>query len=275
MHTLHSTLSTVLLAALLGLADIGIAQENLTPIECGKYYQIQSTVSKERRTLLVRLPDDYEKTDKRYPVLYKLDGEMGNFLEAVSSAYYLFDIAEKAPDFIVVGLKNTDRNRDMFPERGADDFARFIDEELTPYLEKHFRTSGVRILCGQSLSSVFAMDLFLKRPGAFDGYVLSSFGLSGDWLTLFKRDLAEMRPAGKRRVIFYISNGKLDPYDSDGSRTRNGILFMDSLRALNQPALRIKYRVYEDEGHVPFPTLCDALRWIYFPENIGWLAEAQ
>ena len=64
----------------------------------------------------------------------------------------------------------------------------------------------------------------------------------------------------------FVSNARTDSYDPGGSRNQNGLLFLDSLRHSAASALRIKYQVYEDEGHAPFPTIYDALKWMYSPE---------
>ena len=231
----------------------------------GTYRRIHSAVLHEDRTLLVRLPGHYGTTDKKFPVLYKLDGAKTIFLQTAGTIEYLADW-ELTPDHIVVAIENTDRNRDMMPERGAADFVRFLKEELIPFVDTNYRTNGFRVLCGQSLSSVFALYASLREPGTFDGYVLSSFGLSEAWLSLFEKELERSSRPGLQKRYLYVANGRLDSYDPDGARARNGLRFIDSLRKSGAPGLRFKYRIYEDEGHVPFPTIYDALRWIYASE---------
>jgi uncharacterized protein len=198
-------------------------------VSCGVVRRLHSKILNEDRVLLLRLPLDYGTGGKRYPVLYKLDGSKDVFLETVGTVEYLVDKVDRFPDRIVVAIENTDRNRDMFPERGAADFDRFLTEELTPFIDANYRTNGTRILCGQSLSSVFALYSFLREPCAFDGYVLSSFGLSTEWLNLFEAALAKSAALAGRKTHLYVANGALDPYDSDGSRSRNGVIFLDSL----------------------------------------------
>jgi predicted alpha/beta superfamily hydrolase len=41
----------------------------------GHYETVHSSKLNEERRLLVHLPDDYETSSKKYPVLYVLDGE--------------------------------------------------------------------------------------------------------------------------------------------------------------------------------------------------------
>jgi predicted alpha/beta superfamily hydrolase len=247
-------------------APASTGPEDGAAISSGIYRRVHSAVLHEDRTLLIRLPEDYGATDKKFPVLYKLDGAKTIFLQTAGAIEYLADW-QLAPDHIVVAIENTDRNRDMMPERGAADFVRFLREELIPFVDTNYRTNGFRILCGQSLSSVFALYAFLREPDTFDGYVLSSFGLSAEWLGLFERELGQTPARGTQRRYLFLSNGKLDSYDPDGARARNGLRFIDSLRVSRAAVLQIKHRVYEDEGHVPFPTIHDALKWIYAPRT--------
>ncbi len=240
-----------------------------TPVTCGNYRTIHSKVLGEDRTLLVHLPGDYGKSDKKYPVLYKLDGEKGGFLQTFSAASYLFDMTEKAPDPIIVGIESTDRYRDMGPDKGADNFIQFIKAELIPFVDKNYRTNNFRILCGQSLSSLFALYSFLKEPTLFDAYVLSSFGLYKESLAdLFERELRgnqDLREVGKKYL--FVANGRKDAYDPDGSIAKRGAQFLTSLEQSVPKSVLIKSKYYDDEGHVPFPSFYDGLRWIYSCEK--------
>jgi len=176
---------------------------------------------------LIRLPEDYDKSDKTYPVLYKLDGEKEIFLQAFSAAYYLYDMAGKAPDHIIIGIENTDRNRDMEVDQGANRFIQFLQSELIQYIDKNYRTNGFEILCGQSSSAVFALYSFLKQPSLFDAYILGSFGLYKESLAVqFEKALKEnneLKTTGKTYI--YVANGKRDANDPDGTITKRGISF--------------------------------------------------
>ncbi len=244
------------------------AEADYPPIAWGHYRTIHSKTLGEDRRLLVRLPDDYGRSDKKYPVLFKLDGEKGSFLHALSAGYYLFDMTEGAPDLIVVGIENTDRGRDMQPDQGADRFVTFLESELIPFIDEAYRTSGVRILCGQSLTSVFGLYSFLKQPALFDGYILSSFSLYKESLTeLFETEL-KRNPALRRedaagRVCLFVAFGTRDPYDADGSRTKRGAAFLESLRKVVPAFVRFEIKAYAGEGHVPYASFYDGLRWIY------------
>ena len=244
------------------------AQADGTPITFGVYRTIHSEVLGEDRTLLVHLPGDYAKSGMRYPVLYKLDGEMSNFVQALSAANYLFDWTDKAPEPIIVGIVNTDRGRDMSLDQRPDNFIQFLKAELIPFIDKNYRTNRFRTLCGQSASSVLAGYSFLKQPSLFDAYVLSSFGLFNEsYATRYNSELKrqDWKAVGQRYL--FVANGKRDSYDADGSTTIRGAKFLDSLRSAAPATVLIETRDYDDEGHVPFPAIYDGLKWIYSREK--------
>jgi predicted alpha/beta superfamily hydrolase len=245
-----------------------VAQSDNAAVICGSYQKIHSNILGEDRTLLIRLPDDYGKSDEKYPVLYKLDGEKGNFLQAFSAAFYLFDMTGKAPEHIIVGIENTDRNRDMRADAGASNFIVFLQSELIPFINKTYRTNGFSILCGQSSSAVFTLYSFLKQPDLFDAYILGSFGLYNEsQAVLFENELkrnGDLKSVGKKYI--YVANGKQDAYDPDGTITKRGDQFLESLKQTVSTSVLLKYKMYDEEGHVPFPTIYDGLKWIYHYE---------
>ena len=85
----------------------------------------------------------------------------------------------------MVGVVNVDRVRDLTPEPGeadrkrypssghADRFRRFLEEELVPYVDTHFRTQPFRILAGHSHGGLFAIHALLSGD-AFDAFIASS-----------------------------------------------------------------------------------------------------
>jgi uncharacterized protein len=264
------TICTVWAAAL--LCDAGLSAEEVRPpvevdgtaISCGSYRRLHSNVLGEDRILRVRLPVGYEKADRKYAVLYELDGNALVFIEASAAVDYLADMTDKVPDHIVVGIENTDRRRDMDPERGAEKFGKFLTTELVPFIEGQYRASGFRVLAGQSFSALFALHLFLREPVAFDAYILASPGIYKEALVpLFERELADSsRWARAGRRMLFVAVGRRDSYDPDGSITARGARFLAAVTR-TAPAVVAKSTTYEDEGHVPFPSVYDGLRWIY------------
>ncbi len=245
------------------------AQDANGPVTIGTYIQIHSDVLREERIVLVSLPEDYRKSEKTYPVLFKLDGDKDNFLQTSSAADYLSDMSDDAPDPIIIGIENTDRYRDMLPDQKADSFIQFISTELIPFVNRNYRTNGFRILSGQSLSSLFAFYSFLEQPDLFDAYILGSFGLYKESLAvLFDNELkrnSQLRSLGKKYL--FVGNGKLDTNDPDGAITKRGDQFLELFKQTVPASVIVKRKVYDEEGHVPFPTVYDGLKWIYSNEK--------
>ncbi|MGZ4888781.1 MAG: alpha/beta hydrolase-fold protein [Candidatus Angelobacter sp.] len=158
------------------------AQGNGEPIVIGKRIQIHSKVLNETRTLLIATPAGYDQETERYPVLYMLDGE-DNFVQVVGIVQSLAE-ADRIPPILVVGIANTERERDLAPHTeveleirfhpksgGANEFLKFISSELIPYVDLHYRTRPYKMLVGHSLGGLFAVYALASDPKLFNAYI--------------------------------------------------------------------------------------------------------
>ena len=155
-----------------------------TPIEVGRSYQIDSKILGEQRTIDVQLPDGYQADSaRRYPLIVVLDGEYESQIAFAVTGFYA--TMSRLPETIVVGVRNTNRMRDLTPAPldgwmpppdagnagGADRFLGFLAQELLPYLERTYRTAPMRVLVGHSLGGLFAVYAMTARPDLFTGYL--------------------------------------------------------------------------------------------------------
>src|SRR5262249_2004077 len=132
------------LALWLLLLGFGTAAGADGPVVIGETRRIHSTVLNEDRVYRVSLPESYGwAKDRRYPVLFLLDGQT-HFLHVAGSVGYLAQQGD-IPEMIVVGLDSTVRIRDFtqtdWPSvwvggGGAGNFKRFISTELIPDVDK-------------------------------------------------------------------------------------------------------------------------------------------
>ncbi len=127
------------------------AQEHGDDFVIGKYLQMNSKILNEERTIVVDLPEGYDKSHASYPVLYVLDADWEDlFTTVVATSGYLNEFG-RIPKMIVVGICNTDRTRDMTPVKikneqtsgGAAFFLKFISEELMPFIGPY---NGLRFI---------------------------------------------------------------------------------------------------------------------------------
>ena len=239
----------------------------------GKFIKIRSQILKEERTLSIALPRDYDKNQKFYPVLYILDAEARNeFTEAVSTVKDLH--AEGiGPQMIIVGIRNTNRNRDMIPipvshrpqSGGSRKFLKFITDELKSYVKKNYRTTDFSILYGASNAGLFSIYALFENPYAFDGIIASSpmIGHCPDYMQM-KAEAFVRRDRINNCALFMI-------YGTEDSH-RVTIHFPDFHEYLKSNAPRgfvSQLTVLKGEGHVPKSSKSRGLRYV-FTHNKSW-----
>jgi predicted alpha/beta superfamily hydrolase len=84
-----------------------LAQQNVRDVNDLNLYNSRSKLLNSQFVddtfhIFISLPDDYNSTDKRYPVLYVLDGDI-SYGMAAGIARYL-EIGGNIPELIVIGI---------------------------------------------------------------------------------------------------------------------------------------------------------------------------
>jgi len=238
-------------------------------INIGFQDSIESKVLNENRKIIIKLPKDYNNSEKSYPVIYRLDGDSDLFIETVGVVNRLVYAKELMPEMIVVMIENTNRNRDMMPtntsffksEPGAENFKNFIENELIPYINNSYRTTNEKLLCGQSLSAIFTLYYFLTSPDTFDSFIACSGGFPD--CEEFFIDLTNDFLKTKQNKIknIFLTHGQNDFLDPEGVIKKQLIDFNQKIESTENIVCKLK--IYEDEGHVPFQSLYHGLRFIY------------
>ncbi len=177
-----------------------------TPIVIGRSYALPSAVMGATREINVWLPPGYADSGKTYPVLYVLDGGQDQDFHHISGLAQLGTVVGTTRDVIVVGIASIDRRNELalptqdpeliarYPTQGhSDRFRRFLAEEVQPFVETRFRTSGETALMGESLAGLFVVETFLKEPQMFDAYVAVSPSLWWDGGELARQSGARLR----------------------------------------------------------------------------------
>lgn len=224
-------------------------------IKIGESFAIDSKIMGEERTVLVYLPKGYAAVQSRFPVLYVTDGD-AHGLSAASSVDFLSSTGSM-PEMIVIGIANTDRMRDLPPSPstdprwpstgGADRFLRFIEEELMPAVDKRYRTAPYKVFAGHSVGGLFAINVFLTHPNAFDAYIAASPSLFWDDRLLIKK--AEARFVGnKAHGVLFMSMG-----GSDGDEEKMMREPFDAMKHILEkqvgPDFVFDTEIFADESH--------------------------
>jgi predicted alpha/beta superfamily hydrolase len=168
------------------------------------FHQLSSKIFNNTRTIRVLLPQGYNapaNSEKRYPVLYLLDGQnlFDACLSEVSRKEWQVDetmyrlAAEKAiPEMIVVGIDHAGPKRaheylpyeDYFAEMeepAGKQFPDFLMDEVMPLVTRQYRTltgqqnTGIG---GSSYGGVASLYALMAKPGIFGHALIESPSLT-------------------------------------------------------------------------------------------------
>ncbi|MFO0837573.1 MAG: alpha/beta hydrolase-fold protein [Phycisphaerae bacterium] len=192
------------------------------PLVIGESFAIESAILAETRHINVYRPTVYgEKLDEPLPVLYMPDGGLSeDFLHVAGLIQVLVSNGGMRP-FLLVGIENTQRRRDMTgPTRSDEDrkiapivggsgaFRRFVREELMPTVAARYRTTGENAIVGESLAGLFVIETLFLEPDLFSTYIAIDPSLWWDKEALL--DAADARlaawQAGRKTVFVASSN---------------------------------------------------------------------
>ncbi len=260
-------LLTLVSTALWGMNSPSRAQTSKEEIVIGEQVNLYSDILDEERSLWIHLPTGYEISPGKYPVLYVLDGgAISRFSKVTGTAEGLaFGIV---PRMIIVGIKNTDRERDMFPMKteddptsgGGDDFLKFIAGELIPFVDKNYRTENFRILAGASNSAFFTIYALLENPKVFSAYIASSPTLLG-WFEnpmVKKFDDLKKKNESLNKRLFLIYG------EYDFPSIIKAIPGFTRILKENAPEdFRWQVKLSKGAGHVPYSSEYEGLQFLF------------
>ncbi|GAB4044330.1 alpha/beta hydrolase-fold protein [Spirosoma litoris] len=233
----------------------------------GKRDSITSEILKEKRYFQVVLPSGYDAaSEKKYDVIYVLDGDWNTKL--VSDVEQLLGAEGRIPHNIIVSLFNTDRNRDFLPTHnesnrtsgGADQFLKFLEKELIPYINKTYPSDGENTLFGHSFGGVFVTYALLSEPQLFNAYIAADPSYWWDNNVMLKMVPPKLTALKVSDRILYVTGRE----GSGMSDMR--IPQMDSILKKYAPTtLTWKLTAYADESHgtVRLKSAYDGLKFSY------------
>lgn len=230
-----------------------------------KLTDIHSKILGRDTVVDIFLPFQYEKSNKRYPLLILNDGQDGEAIHLKQTLERLTH-AKEIEDVIVVGIHAGDRlqeygvaSRADYKGRGslAKNYSRFVVTELIPYLEYRYPISTHtrdHAIAGFSLGALSALDIawhhadYFGKIGAFSGAF---------WWR--KRDAKSRFYSEYRDRIMHqqIRRGRFTPgmkfwfqaglHDEHSDRNKNGVIdSIDDILDLIVELTRKGYRPFHD-----------------------------
>lgn len=229
----------------------------------------------QSRAVTIVLPPDYDKDpDKRWPVVYQLDGAMGQDLMMGAGLMRWGALWGRSADAIVVGIETKDRQRELLPA-SADPaeakrwptagqsaaFRAWIAGTVKPMVENRYRHDGRAFLVGESAAGHFVVETWAEAPDLFTGYAAISPSLQWDSEALSRRAFSE----GQRPPL-YLSLA------DEGGATESGMMrLLDRLPA-SQPYCFSDRRTELHHATALHALLPEALQYL-LPTKADWLEE--
>ena len=253
------------------------AAEKASPLVIGETFTIDSRIMSETRRLNVYLPPGYaEAPQARFPVLYMPDGGIAeDFLHVAGLVQVSVGNGTMRP-FILVGIENTQRRRDMTgPTQNAEDkkiaprvggsdaFRSFIRRELMPQVMARYRTTKETAVVGESLAGLFVVETFLLEPDLFDTYIAFDPSLWWNNQKLVADSAGRLRTRKKlEKTLYFASSGE----DAIVGVTQR---FADSLTRNAPPGLHWHYEKMPEEKHstIYHPAALKAFRAVLKPRK--------
>jgi predicted alpha/beta superfamily hydrolase len=286
------------LLLLLLLACIGITNaqtiKNHTVV-IGNTDSVQSKILKEKRTIWVYLPGDYEtNTQGRYPVIYLLDAEW-NFAAFSGMVHELSEVIGNMvlPPPIIVAIPNTDRTRDLTPTTsdinangskatdfatsgGGEKFVSFIQNELMPHIDSTYRTAPYKVLIGHSFGGLAAMNIIINHTEMFNSYVVIDPSMWWDRRKLLNqaRDVFKQKKFEGKSMYLAIANTMAEGMDTARVQTdttgitahiRSILELKNVLQHNPQNGLSWTYKYYKTDTHGTVPLIAeyDAMHFLF------------
>jgi len=235
-----------------------LSAEPLPPVvPPSQSFTLDSKVLHETRRINVYTPPGYtEHGGTRFPVLYMPDGGMAEDFPHVTETVQTLVTEGTMRPFLVVGIENTERRRDMTgPTReekdkkiaphvgGSAAFRQFIREELMPEVRSRYHPAEETAIVGESLAGLFIVETFLLEPDLFDTYIAFSPSVWWNDFSLVRGAADRLKAEPRLRKTLYLTHA-----DEEDIKAGTELL-AGALRTGAPAGLVWFYRPMPDEHH--------------------------
>lgn len=183
------------------------------------------------RKISVYLPAGYEKSTKRYPVLYMHDGQ--NLFDEYQAGFGEWSVDESLDSLIkkgqqgciVIAIDNGPKRLneynpfyfEKFGDGEGDNYVNFIAQTLKPYVDKRYRTLPAKentIIAGSSMGGLISYYAILKYPEVFGkaGIFSPAFWTTGSGMKVLTDSLGSKLGG---MLFFYMGRLEGDEYLRD------------------------------------------------------------
>ncbi|SHM56530.1 alpha/beta hydrolase-fold protein [Flavobacterium chilense] len=286
----------MLLSFFVLLTNFTFAQDK-NKIEIGTIDSISSKILNDKRKIWIHLPKSALNTGsskQKYPVVYLLDGD-GHFSSVVGIIEELSEVNgnTNCPEMIVVGITNTNRNRDLTPTHsdidlpfapqniseqsgGGENFAAFLEKELIPYIDSKYPTTPYKTLIGHSFGGLTTINILTNHTHLFNSYVAIDPSMWWDHQKFLAETIKKLTNKNLANVsLFMGAANTMDDTMSIVKVRKDTSVFTKHIRSIldlndflsknKKSNLNYGYKYYNDDNHgsVPLIASYDAIRFIF------------
>jgi predicted alpha/beta superfamily hydrolase len=259
--------------------------QNEQDIIIGKRFKIKSEILNSNREISVYLPNSYNNNDYvNYPVLYLLDGR--KFFNSFSGVITQLssDASPQVPEMIVIGITSQDRIKDSSPTNsligytkeeekglevsgGADDFLKFIQKELIPFVDGNYRTNSYRTFVGYSFTGLPVVQALFSIPETFNSYLVIDFSAWWDNEIMMKRlKNFPNEYEGSKRDIFFTTVDRVSN-NIYPEKYNPAWKFIQEFEQNTPRNITFDYKkyTYKEENHhsMPLISFIDGMKYIF------------
>ncbi len=243
------------------------------PLTIGETVTLEA-LGAERSVNIILPPDYAAEPDKRWPVIYLLDGAMKQDLMMGAGLMRWGALWGRSKDAIIVGIETRDRTRELLPATGdaaerakyptageSTAFRAWMAEAVKPMVEARYRHDGNAFLVGESAAGHFVVETWATAPQMFTGYGAISPSLQWDFEALSRRGLGEAK-----RPPLYLSLA------DEGGATETGMERLLAVLPADQPYCFSDRRTQLRHATSLHGLLPEALQYL-LPTEADWLDE--
>ena len=273
----------------ISVLTINLNAQNRTTISDSIY----SKTLNENRVFWIELPENYNPDSGiSYPVVYVLDGfSLKRTFETVYNNYW----GHYLPHMIRVGVSNREhRTRDLTISKietrrggamddetgGADNFTKFIENELIPYVDNKYKTTPYRTLIGHSYAGLFTINTLIHHQHLFSNYIAADPSIEWDNQKILKEAKIKLTTESFKEKSLFVSLAAEQLHMQDETVTIENLMedtsefslfarsivdFSNLAEAQKQSELNFSWKMYPEDLHgtVPLPTMRDGLVFLF------------
>ncbi len=223
--------------------------------------RLKSSLSGDEYKILVALPVGYADSDIRYPTFYGLDPHLTFAMS--SEITRLLAFGEELPQLIHIGIGFSGPDKDIESDQmknyvptghldepgsgGAEDFLRFVREDLFPFIGSEYRVDPEdRCFEGSSLGGLFGLYALLRHPDTFQRYIIGSPWMEGDDPTALKFETEYATNHSDLPASVFIGAGSLEPEFI----VKNMLKLEKAFQNRNYPNLNLHTHIFKGETHL-------------------------